>query len=206
MTPLVVVFDVDVVLADFLESFKRLAHQMGKDPNTVYVGSDPPTQGADDTWVMGEKTGDHDVWRRIVTGKTFWASMVSSVDPSTWSRVRDLEAVEDVRLYFVTNRAGHDVKAQTEAWLRHRGLRHPTVLISPLKGEACRVLRADFHIDDKAGNAVHVSYHSPGTASYILDLPKNQFDHNVIGGRVRRVYSVDAFLDDVYARRTTAPR
>lgn len=199
MVPMTIAFDIDTVLADFRESFKHYAAMMGKDPETVNIGWEPPTQQPDGTWQMGPRTGDPDVWMAIIERGDFWRKMVSAVPSSTWERIRDLEAIDDVRLYFVTNRVGRNAKQQTEQWLMFRGLRRATVIVSPLKGEACRVVGADFHIDDKAGNAVHVSYHSRSTLSYILDLPKNQFDPNVLGSKVIRVPSVDAFLDDVIA-------
>jgi len=52
-------------------------------------------------------------------------------------------------------------------------------------------------LDDKAGNALAIQYMAPGTKSYLLDAPYNQFDHEVVGSKVIRVKTVDTFLDDL---------
>jgi len=195
INPTVAVFDLDGVLADFVAGFRALAAGMGKDPAAVDVGHAPPkSDGTADF-----ETGDAEVWQEILRSRTYWRDIPSLVDRFVWRRICALEDSYLARMYFVTNRVGTDVKRQTEEWLELHGVLRPTVIIARRKGEVCAALGADFHLDDKAGNAVYVSYQSPDTASYLLDNARNQFNHDVIGSKVIRVKEVDVYLDAVYA-------
>lgn len=189
------VFDCDGVLADFNTGFRRLAHDMfgtalEPDPNNFvwdnYGGGIAPDQV-------------DRAWNRIKQMDDFWFKLLPLFSDEEGRRVRDLTRDNDV--YFVTSRVGKSPKQQTEWWLRCAlGLQHPTVIVSSRKGEICAGIGADYCIDDKAGNAVYVGYHSPRTKSCLLDAPYNRFDHDVLGSKVRRVKSVSEFLDAVEGR------
>jgi phosphoglycolate phosphatase-like HAD superfamily hydrolase len=176
----VVMFDVDGVLADFLHGYRSVQELLGRTPTT------------EPRW---DAYLDEQVWKFIKDSSTFWQHLPSLVHRTTALRIDSLHRDADV--YFVTNRVGRGPKQQTETWLRHLGIFDPTVILSGRKGEMAAALGADFSIDDKAGNAVFMSYHSPKTKSYLLDAPYNQINHDVIGGTVRRVKSVDEFLNEV---------
>lgn len=108
-----------------------------------------------------------------------------------FKRINALQLTHDV--YFVTARPGLDVKRQTETWLRLQGIEDPTVVISSKKGEMAKAIGADFSIEDKAGNAVYVSYQSPGK-SYLVNRPYNQFSHEMLGSKVIRIKEIEQFL------------
>lgn len=184
---MVVQFDIDGVLASFTSGFQKLADAMGKDPTDPRVIGTTPDDG------------DQELWAVIRASETFWLTLPALVISSEFKRIGALAESEIV--YFVTNRVGLKVKQQTEQWLSGYGVWHPTVIISASKGEAAKVLGADYAIDDKAGNAVAISYMSRSTRSYLLDRPRNQFDHNVLGNKVIRVKTVGAFLDAVEGKR-----
>jgi len=176
----VVMFDVDGVLADFLTAYRAQEQKFG-----MKVTFEPRWNAY---W-------NDEVWAAIKTIPDWWIKVPAIPDMPTFLRIADLTYAHD--LYFVTNRTGVDVKTQTERWLRMRGVLQPTVIISKKKGEMAAAIGADFAIDDKAGNALYTAWHSPKTKSFILDAPWNQFDHDVAGGGVTRVKTVDQFLDEV---------
>lgn len=173
-------FDIDGVLADFLNAYRTLQLTLGK------------ARTYEPRW---DAYWDEDVWAQIKNSDDFWARVPLLANAHEMSRINDLCYAADV--YFVTNRPGRNVKFQTERWLRMKGIGSPTVVISAKKGEVAAAVRADVAIDDKAGNAVFTAYHSPRTRSFLLDAVYNQFDHGVLGSTVIRVKTVDAFLDEV---------
>lgn len=180
-----IMFDVDGVLAGFLGGYARLwttVHQRPFDYNSHTTW--------DDYW-------DKNVWGEIRRSSTFWLTLEGLVDVLVWSRIDTL--IRHHNTYFVTNRVGPNPKQQTEQWLRRHVSSSPTVVVTGKKGEFARAVGADYAIDDKAGNAVFMQYHSPKTKSYLLDTPFNRFDHAVLGAKVVRVATVDTFLDQVEA-------
>lgn len=184
-------FDVDGVLADFMTAFTRLAKAHGY--ADAVTGTDEQT-----VWEQyGSVPSEHvdKVWALIKADRGFWAGAPALIPPGTFRRIDDLQARYEV--YFATARVGTNVKAQTTAWLQWRGVKYPTVVITPKKGETAHALNADYAIDDKAGNAIYTAYQSPKTASYIIDRPYNRFDHSTVGAKVRRVKTVDEFLDQI---------
>ncbi|HTK95412.1 MAG TPA: hypothetical protein VL382_07210 [Terriglobales bacterium] len=180
----IVQFDVDGVLADFAGGYKRLWSKIHNQPFPIHLNK------WDDLW-------DAAVWEEIKTSPSFWVDLDPLVVSATFRHIRDIADTGDV--YYVTGRVGRYAKWQTEQWLRMHGVIDPTVIVSHKKGEIAAAISATHAIDDKAGNAVFVAYHSPKTASFVLDAPYNQFDHNVLGSKVARVYGVNEFLDAVEA-------
>lgn len=188
-----IVFDCDGVLANFNAGFRRLAHEMfgtSLECAEKYTWDD----------YGGGITEDqvNRAWNRIKQEDWFWALLDPLATPEELDRIGRLEKEHD--LYFVTSRVGKNPKRQTEDWLSDV-VRRPTVIVSSRKGEICAGIGADYCIDDKAGNAVYVAYHSPRTKSYLLSAPYNLFPHEVLGSKVRRVKTVSEFLDDVEAAR-----
>jgi hypothetical protein len=185
---MVIMFDMDGVLVDFIGGYRDIQVAQGNQPTMTKVW--------DDYW-------DKDVWRAIKSSPIFWQSLYTLVHPVCFTRINSLQATADV--YFVTFREGVEVKRQTEAWLRRHGIDSPTVIVSAQKGEIAKGLNADYSIEDKAGNAVYIAYHARGCKSYLLDGDGsgdsrpcfNRFDHSVLGKHVRRVRTVDEFLDEV---------
>ena len=136
-------------------------------------------------------------WDCIRQSDQFWRALDPLVDDGVFWRLAELQHCADV--YYVTNRQGVDPRDQTVTWLRYYGISYPTVLISGRKGEVAAALGAHYLLDDKAGNAVFAAYHSPATICCLLNRPYNQFDHEVLGAGVRRVKTVEEFLELVEA-------
>ncbi len=180
----VVQFDMDGVLADFSSGYDRVCALLGV-----------PAPGPDAPW---DAKWDAKVWGFIRTSRDFWRELDPLVGLETLARVGDLRYQRGIAaVYFVTNRPGTEVKRQTERWLELHGVYAPTVILSGRKGEFARAAGVTHAIDDKAGNAVYTAYESPETASYLIDRPYNAFDPAVLGSKVKRISTVEAFLDDV---------
>lgn len=186
-----VMVDLDGCLADFIRGYTKLGSEMF--PGRVHV------QETDDREAWHEMNGPHDgaIWDAIKASDNWWMNLPALVPSSVFDSLSHLGEEADV--YYVTARVGNAPKLQTELWLRDFGVVNPTVIISEKKGEVAQALSAEFCIDDKAGNAVAVSYLARGCKSYLLDRKYNRLDHSVIGGRVKRVKSVHDYLADVYA-------
>ena len=186
----VVMFDVDGVLADFIAGFTRLGHRLMPDLVTE--------RSTLETKVWRAEPGDERTWAEVMKSRTFWYDMPPLVSEEESLAVAAVAAEFDT--YFVTARVGVEAKRQTERWLSDViGVLSPTVVISPRKGEVASALFATHAIDDKAGNAIIISWMSRNTKSYILDRLHNQFDHAVVGGSVTRLYSVASYVDAVRA-------
>jgi hypothetical protein len=183
-------FDIDGVLADFMHGFTRLAREMGCG-NTV-------TSSAQQT--VWETYGDvppervNVVWENAKASPWFWEDLPALIHHSVFRRIERLQGGHDV--YFATSRPGRDAKLQTIRWLRAHGISWPTVIVTSRKGETAAAAGAAYAIDDKAGNAIFTGYQK-GVRSYILDAPYNRFDPGVVGSPVRRVRTVDEFINDI---------
>lgn len=175
----VVMFDLDGVLADFVGGYSRL-----------YEGIHGHSPGPFRQW---NDLLDTEVWGCIEASTTFWQDL-NVLQGVRWPRVN--EATKGCDVYFVTNRVGKDVKQQSEVWLSKYIVGCPTVIVTAHKGEVALAIGANYSIDDKAGNAVYISYHSPGTNSYLLDNLYNQYPQQVLGSRVKRVTMLESFLRD----------
>lgn len=176
----VVMFDVDGVLADFYTAYRNVQTLLGQNPcdSTRW----------DDYW-------DEAVWHHIRNSPDFFRRAPALVDADTFRRINDLTYAADV--YFVTARLGDTAKSQTDTWLRMKGITSPTVIRSGRKAEVARALEADYSIEDNVGNAVAVAYLVPRCQSFLLDTKFNRFEHDVLGVKVRRIYSVEEYLDEV---------
>lgn len=180
----IVQFDMDGVLADFGSGYRRLHEQL--------TGERIPFPAP---WDALSHAG---TWATIKDSASFWYSLPQLVSDETLRRIQLLQA-RGSEVYFVTHRMGAYVKAQTEDWLRRRGIFPPTVIVSKHKAEFAKAVGATHAIDDKFGNAYFISCYSRDTASYLLDAPWNQVDHDVVGGTVFRIKTVEDFLDIVEA-------
>jgi len=188
-----IMFDMDGCLADFIYGFTSLA--------AVMFGCAVTRTSEQPKWdgFPGITTRQINmVWERVKRSPDFWNRLDSLVDDPTFNRISDMQ--HEHRVHFVTSRQGVSTHDQTVAWLEERGIMSPEVVIIPSaasKGHMAAALQIEYAIDDKAGNAVYVGYHVPGVHSYILDRKYNQFDPEVIGSKVKRVWCVDEFLNDI---------
>jgi len=188
-----IMFDMDGCLADFIRGFTGLAAVMFGCPVTT-THEQPLWDGFPGMNALQITL----VWKRIKVSTDFWNRLGSLVGDRTFERIDQLQ--EDHHIQFVTSRQGIHAHDQTVAWLEERNIVSPEVLIVPTaasKGHAAAAIHAEYCIDDKAGNAVYVQYHVPSIHSYILNRRYNQFDHEVIGSKVKRVGQVGDFISDI---------
>jgi 5'(3')-deoxyribonucleotidase len=196
--------DVDGVLANFNESFiDRIIEVTGKD---LF----PPRPFDIPTWHYPQHYGyteaemdfaDGPVWKSVKKDPTFWYLLQPYLGVPEFLSTLDSG---DHEIYFVTNRAGIQVKAQTESWLEFHGfgLRtpnfgFPTVLISSDKGTIAKALRLDLYIDDNDDNCLAVHHDSTGTKMVQLARPWNHSHTGLI-----RVESLDDFAKLIIPQET----
>lgn len=203
--PLTIQFDIDGVLADFIWGFTKLAER--------YTGRLPITTLAQPQW--DEFNGidaklEQRLWDEVTASNFFWQSLPPLIGPLEAEGIRQLYRPE-AQVYFVTNRLGLNVRQQTEAWLRnHLELpkwANPTVIIARSKGDVARALMSDYAIDDKAENAWCISWlttpqntKTPDCKTYLLNRPYNQYDSKVGSSKIRRIDTVQEFLNIVKER------
>lgn len=185
-------FDIDGVLADFIAGFTTLAHEYFGTP----ILSDRTNLKYGTNHIVGADNSAR-VWKMIVDGTDFWWRLPAHADRPTFIRINNLQDERDV--YFVTNRPGRWAKWQTESWLLAHGIWNPTVIVTDLKALPAQATGAGYAIEDKPGNAVMISYVNRAIRSFLIDLPYNRINHDMIGGRVERVNTLSEFLDIVEA-------
>lgn len=184
----VVQFDIDGVLADFIRGYTRLGKKYGL---TETGDNDNARYGT--VHLHGDVELEDQLWREIKASPTFWMLLPEHVTRTTFQRINALQDQHDV--VFATNRPGLHAKWQTQQWLKNQGVEYPTVVVTAKKGEFARAAGVTHCIEDKAGNAVYIAYENPGIVSCLVDRPYNRFPADVLGSKVRRVASVDEFLD-----------
>jgi len=173
--------DVDGVLADFNSSFiERVIEVTGRD---LF----PPRPFDIPTWHYPQHYGYTEAELDFANGPV-WKSVKE--DPAFWYFLKPypgapefLAALNQDKhdIYFITNRAGVQAKAQTESWLEFHGFgsrssevfSYPTVLISEDKGAVAKALRLDLYIDDRDENCLAVHHDSTGTKMVQLARPWN---------------------------------
>ncbi len=178
-----ILFDIDGVLADFVEGFTKIEREitgLGTVVRTVNCES----------W---DSLKSPEVWKRIAEERGFWGRLTPLVGPSVFQQINDL--CMDNHVVFATSRfvGTPGPQYQTSAWLQRVGISRPNVVLSRSKSVIAVGVKADFSIEDKLDNAIAIEGES-GTISYLLDRPYNRgFDP--IG--VRRVSTVSEFLREV---------
>lgn len=172
--------DCDGVLCDFNQSFiNRVIQVTGKDlfplrPFDIPTWHYPQFYGYSEE-EMAFPNGP--VWASIIADDTFWYKLFPY--DGVVEFLCQLNSNEH-EFYFITNRAGVMVKAQTENWLDFHsfGLKteafgYPTVLVSSEKGMCARALKLDLYIDDNTPNCLDVNAASPTTRVVMLARPWN---------------------------------
>tara|TARA_Y100000310_G_C20353708_1_gene655604 strand:- start:14 stop:619 length:606 start_codon:yes stop_codon:yes gene_type:complete len=194
-----IMFDMDGVLADFILGFTACAASLF--PN---LNLQPFNTRDNPTWGFGRLLSPEQqdvVWADIRGKSYFWQSLRPLVTPADFARIATLATRNNV--YFVTARPDGMTGAgwQTREWLNEHGVTGGNVIGTSRKGEAARLLRADFSIEDKIENAwcVHWMTDKPKTASVLINRQYNQFSPGCeIGPKgLVRVDEVSEFLSMV---------
>lgn len=182
--------DVDGVLADFNRPYKALIEKRTSIRLPDISDSYP------NTWHYERAAGmspedEKRIWAEIHREPGWWAALPAlpdAVEFLVWLK-NDLNAPHS-DIYFITHRAGASAKWQTEIWLREKGFKRPTVLLTGRKGDAASILSLDVYIDDKNENCLDVKEKSPSTTCYMLKQPWN---HPVDG--VPRLDTLKDFME-----------
>jgi hypothetical protein len=191
-------FDVDGVLADFVEGFTRLAN--GLFGTKIITTLEQPSWNFR-TWGLLTKNQENLTWDKLKQDPDWWRTLNPLIDVLTFTRINELQVRHEV--VFCTNRmsAVAPPGRQTSFWLERHGITRPSVIVSGKKGEVARAIRATHSIDDKIENAwaVHWISDSPQTHSFLIDRPYNRIAAlpEVGPSRVTRVATVKEFLDVV---------
>lgn len=132
-----------------------------------------------------------EVWKRIRKDNGFWEFL-----PAYEENVLPLKdfltnTEEEHELYFISTRAGKEVKSQTEKWLYSYGVDLPTVLISDYKGHLAYGLDLHCFVDDRLENILSVQEHSPSTRVYLLDKLYNREGRN---DKIKVIHNIREFL------------
>lgn len=189
-TKKVVGCDLDDVLANFIQKFMDIAHELH--------GVDPTIRPSDWEWTGLGKTPEEtvtiteDVWANIIADPFFWVKL--DIEPGA---SRDLVRLlhKQTKMYFPTARAvtagGVDVGLQSAQWLSNQfGLKFPTVIVGDQKGPLANALKYDFFIDDRPKNCTEVKQARPECEVFLKNASHNQ---GVVLPGISRIADFDSF-------------
>ena len=183
-------FDMDGVLADFDFGFTTLAHRMYGTPLSSTI--------VKKEWSFRNTLTNKEqfaVWDVLKNTPQWWTSLDPLVSTNTFARINSLCKHNEV--YFITNRR-HDITApgiQTQAWLIMNGITfNPRVIVTKDKGEACKIMKIDYSLEDNWGNACAIHWMSQ-TKSYLIERRYNSASWGIIPEGITRVQTVLDFLD-----------
>lgn len=188
-----IVFDVDGVMADFITPAVKKGYELaGRPEPTGWI-----QQGWDD---YGGLTKDEisKLWEYIKSNPDFWYGL------PLLATVRELTDIVRANcnghnIYFATNRRLPGALDWTLAWLRkHTGMEFPCVVLTKRKGEFCRVVDADYYIDDKSENVDCAIWLTDGkTKAYVKDSVTNRGQYAPHSSKARRVSTIAEYLEDI---------
>ena len=181
-------FDLDGVLANYDSGFREVLEQVVRKP----LSPKPP-----EVWEWPAALGvteeqEQEALERVHRSPTFWADLerTPGFDDMALKRLQRIAETDD--LYFITDRPMRGAKRQSEEWLKKFGL-PPSVLITPHKGLAAKVLNLDAYIDDRPDKCVDVTWESKTTAVYLQRRLWNR--HYQPAANIYAVDSVMQMLD-----------
>ncbi len=177
-----ILFDIDGVLADFVEGFTKVAKEL--------YGGQVITTNRQQSWEFDVGGDLSAIWTRIAEERGFWGRLTPLVGPSVFKQINDL--CLDNHVVFATNRfvGTPGPQYQTSAWLQRVGISRPNVVLSRDKKEIAMAIKPHFSIEDKIQNAYDIA--EANCVSFLLDRPYNRgeiFD--------LRVSTVSEFLREV---------
>lgn len=189
-----VMFDVDGVLADFVEAFTLLANVLFGLP--ILTTKRQPTWNFTATYMT--KQQENDVWKFIRNSRGWWTTLIPLASPAEMDRINRLSKLAYV--YFVTSRV-HDLEPVTRmsaTWLEEYGIYHASVIATEgnSKKRIAYDLGVNYSIEDNYSNAAGISESLPYRASYLINRLYNQEEGMLFPARVD---TVSQFLDIVEA-------
>lgn len=143
--------DLDGCLVNWCGEIARRFRVEGCEGVPDFTRSEPPVWDWFPTYAVPKQVV-HKVMQDTHREPSFWRSLAPHYTCSErlWQRLRMMEMNGDT-LYFLTNRGGWNVHAQTANWLKDVvGLKNPTVLICPTdKSPIVNSLQLDMVLDDR---------------------------------------------------------
>lgn len=185
----VVGLDVDGVLAQFNEAFKLV--QIETSGRDLFPPNWSDEQISCWNWPTDQygysKEEYKAAWEVVWASTNFWNKLWPYAGVADF--LRQVRGLSD-NIYYITQRRGVVVKAQTENWLRRYGAGdNPTVLISADKPTCCQAVRITHYLDDKDENFDDMP---PATSCYMMARGWNHERSDV-----PRIKRLEEFLEGV---------
>ena len=198
-----IVFDIDGVLADFIKGAVDVARGLFEGKSFPDVTTLSHQQW--DVYPGMDASEVTKVWQFIAQHPQFWQHLSPLASKEEFSAIKDLIAGGH-RVYFATNRKTPGALGCTHMWLyQHLVWNSETsdfvpinVITTHRKGEFCKVVEADYYIDDKSENADCATWMTDGrTKSFVITRPYNSGAKAAHSHKVKTVVSVAEFLAEV---------
>ncbi len=190
-----IVFDMDGVLADWASGFTSLAAQLYPNAGIEIVSHNKIAHWDRVSNLTEEQFTE--TWERARESRVFWRGLPRLVSYDTFEAIAVLTRRGHI-VYFATSRTGQDAYNQTSLWLKYFGILHASIVVTHRKGEFCKVVDANYYIDDKSENCDCVAWITDGrTKPFVLTRPYNSGELAPHSSKVGRVSSVEEFLDIV---------
>lgn len=191
--------DVDGVLADFNEGYRRtlctIGGRNGFENEPVASCWEPPQ------WYYAEHFGytkdeDTRAWNEMLSSPVYWRLL--NPYPGVCEFLHKLRQV-NAEIYFITTRPGQTCKVQTECWLEAMGFYRPTVLIARGdKGGIARGLQLTHFLDDRPENCFDVHDTFPTCATFLFSRRYNvNYQEYARQREIRVVTQLQEFLTEV---------
>ena len=187
----VIMFDVDGVLADFDLAFTFLANKIFGTPISCTFD-----QKEWNFRTILTNSQQSRVWVVVKNTPYWWENLASLVDQKIMRQINALCLNNEV--YFITARTHSwtPLGVQTQRWLMEQGIEHPRVVVTADKGEACKILKVNYALEDNWGNACAIHWMS-GAKSFLINRHYNEKARGIISEGITRVGTVLEFIDAI---------
>ena len=140
------------------------------------------------------------IWGLIKQDARFWSQLPCLASDSEFDGICSL-IEQGHAIYFATNRKTPGALRATHEWLSfYLDCSVVNVVITHRKGEFCKVVDADYYIDDKSENVdCAIWMTDKKTKSYVIARPYNSGVYAPHSKSARRVSTLTKFLEDIYA-------
>lgn len=188
-----VAFDLDDVLADFINPFMKVCAELHNRPDLIGL---PPS---DWEWTNANMTATQleEAWEVVNKTPYFWANLPTKDGINKWLIAK---VVEKCNVVFPTARAfapGPSVAVQSAMFIQENfDIQFPTVIVGNSKGPLAAALKYDFFIDDRPKNVLEVKAARPECKVYLNNASHNQTFDSLAHG-IPRVPSVNEFCKEV---------
>ncbi len=186
---LVVICDIDGVLADFYTSFSTLANDLY---GTPIFSHEECLERSPLKRLLSSKQYTS-LWRYIDTHQEWWLTLprLPSITDNDACRFR--HSLQRHSWHFVTSRTGDRVIYYTCLWLYQQfGIVLPHIILAKEKGVVAARFQADVAIDDTVEILEQYATDAPSTVRYVMHAPYNQVGRPSGTSEVR---TLSEFLD-----------